>query len=1091
MSVALRRVTNTALAVAWITVAAAPAYALEECRLLRMPDIEGQTIVFVYAGDLWKVPRSGGAATRLTTHEGLELVPKLSPDGRTVAFTGEYDGNRDVYTMSIDGGEPVRLTWHPGPDIVTEWYPDGRSILFRSSRNSTSRLTRFFRVPAAGGFEEPLPLPTAGYATLSPDAKQIAYVSPSYESRTWKHYRGGSAADIWIYDFSNNTSQRITDWPGPDEWPMWHGRTIYYCSDRGGRTANLWAYDLDTKEHRKVTQFAEYDVKWPSIGSDAVVFENGGNLYVMDLPSEKVGRVSVLVPSDKPATRPEYRNVSKWITEWDLSPSAKRAVLAARGDLFTVPAEKGDVRAVAASSASHERDPAWSPDGRWIACFSDRTGEYEVWLFAADGSTASRQVTKGLTAYPWTLNWSPDSKKLAFSDKTRTLWVCDVATGQLTKVDRCPHGKILDLSWSGDSRWLAYAFPLATGFRRIHLWSAASHAITQVTDGLTDDFQPAFDPRGRYLYFVSRRTLDPQFGAFEFAYQFDATDKVYALTLRADEKSPIAPESDEEGASASADSAQSAGHASKGATKSRSASLRIDLDGLARRVVELPIAAARIEGLRAFDDRLLYVAVTDPSNEGNDDESTGELHRYDLEARKDELVTGGVHIRFAASKDGGRALVHPDESFQIVKTDGEAKAGDGKIDTSTLMTTVDPRAEWRQMFDEAWRLERDFYYDPAMGGLDWKAIGDRYRSLLPSIGHRTDLNYLLGELIGELGTSHTYVGGGDLPDVPKVDVGLLGADFTLDASSGRYRFQRVYRDRDWNSKVAPPLAAPGTDVHEGDFLLAVNGVPIKAPMNVYAAFTGTKGRQTRISIGATAHDSKPRVYTVTPIADEAALRYQTWVRTNREIVSKATNGRIAYIHVPDTFLDGIREFTKQFFPQVDRDGIIVDERFNSGGWPPDFFIERLARRTWVYWAVRDADDDRTPAAAIDGPKCILTNEYAGSGGDAFPYYFRMQKLGPVIGTRTWGGLVGLDDDIRLVDGGYVTMPDAGMWDRASASWVVENHGVDPDIEVVNTPDSMVGGHDLQLEKAIAYCLEQLKSNPPAHPKRPPYKVQMK
>jgi tricorn protease len=943
-------------------------------------------------------------------------------------------------------------------------------------------------------FEQPLGLPTAGYASPSPDGKQIAYVSPSYESRTWKHYKGGSAADIWIYDFEHKSSRKITDWVGPDEWPMWHGRTIYYCSDRDSKTANLWAYDLDAGTHRQVTRFLEYDVKWPSLGSDGIVFENGGTLYVMDLPSEQVTRISVQVPSDKPATRPEYRNVSKWISEWDLSPSAKRAVFAARGDLFTVPAEKGDVRCLGSSSASHERDPAWSPDGKSIACFSDASGEFEVWIYPADGVGAPRQVTHGLASYPWTLTWSPDSKRLVFSDKKRQLWVCDVANGKLTQVDRCPYGKILEVSWSGDSRWLAYASTLPSGFRRIELWSAANGAVTHVSSGMTDDFDPSFDPQGRYLFFVSRRTLDPQFGAFEFGYQFDATDKVYAVTLRKDEASPVAPQSDEESGASDADSADDdrheahGSHGAKGRGAPKSAGLKIDLDGMAERTVELPIEAARIDGLQAFAERLLYVAVTEPSDEGDDDESTGELRHYELESRKDELVIAGVHTDFGASKDGDHALVHADDSFQIVPTDAEAKPDDGKLDTGSLMTTVDPRAEWRQMFDEAWRLERDFYYDPAMGGLDWRAIGERYRSLLPSIGHRTDLNYLLGELIGELGTSHAYVGGGDMPVVPKVDIGLLGADFALDAASGRYKITRVLTDRDWNSKTAPPLAAPGVRVKAGDWLLGVNGRPLKAPDNVYAALTGTRNRQTRIMVGSSPTDSHPREYTVTPVGEESSLRYQAWVRANRERVERASGGRIAYIHVPDTYLDGIREFTRQFFPQTDRDALIIDERWNSGGWPPDFFIERLMRKTWVYWAVRDAADDRTPSAAIDGPKVMLANEYSGSGGDAFPYYFRMQGLGPVIGTRTWGGLVGIDEDIPLVDGGYVTLPDAGMWDRAKGEWVVENHGVDPDIEVINRPELVAAGRDPQLERAIEYCKEQLAKSPSRHPTRPGYKV---
>jgi tricorn protease len=1078
---------------------ASPAAALEECRLLRMPDIEGQTIVFVYAGDLWTVPRAGGVASRLTTHEGREVFPKLSPDGRTVAFTGEYDGNLDAYTIPTEGGEPTRLTWHPAVDQVAEWYPDGKSVLLRSTRaSSVLRYQRFFRIAAAGGYEDMLPLPTAGYATLSPTGRQIAYVSPSYDSRTWKHYRGGNAPDIWVYDFDRNTSEKISDWDGPDEWPMWHGHTVYYCSDRGGKTANLWAYDLETKQQRQVTHFTDYDVKWPSIGSDAIVFENGGYLYVMGLPDEQAARIKVLVPDDKPGARAELRNVAKWTTGWELSPSAKRVAIEARGDVFTVPAEKGDVRNLTHSPGSRERGPTWSPDGKWIAYQSDRTGEYEIYVIGADGKSPERQVSRGADTYRWALGWSPDSKKLVFSDKTRTLYWCDVATGKITRVDKSDHGKITDYAWSGDSRWIAYAFPGANQLGRIMLYSLTTGKISPVTNGMTDDFAPVFDPDGRYLYFGSRRTLQPEFGAFELNFQFIATDKIYAATLRADVESPVKPESDEEGGGsgdeskdakdkAGKDQDAKGGKDSKAGAKAEAPPLVVDLDGLGQRLVEMPIAATRLAGLQAFSDRLIYSTVENPDIEG-EGHATGDIHSFDLKKRKDVTVIAGVETHFSASKDGEKVLYHTDDQFGIVKTDDTSKPGDGKVDAGTLMTTVDPRQEWMQMFNEAWRLERDFYYDPNMGGLDWKAIGERYRQLVPYVAHRSDLNYILGELLGELGTSHSYVGGGELPLLPRTNVGLLGADFDLDASSGLYRFKTLYRERDWNSKVAAPLAAPGVAVREGDYLLSVNGVPVHAPENVFAAFVGTQDKQTRITVGSAPNDPKPRTYTVEPIADEATLRYTAWVGANRDRVARATGGKIAYIHVPDTALDGIEEFSKQYYPQVDREGIIVDERFNSGGFIPDFFVERLGRQTMTYWSTRDGADFRTPSSAIDGPKCILINEYAGSGGDAFPYYFRLHKLGPVIGKRTWGGLVGISENIPLVDGGVVTMADFGMWDPASGQWAVENHGVDPDVVVENAPDRMVSGHDPQLERAIEYCMDQLKTNPPKRPARPKYKL---
>jgi len=1090
--------------------------ALEECRLLRQPDIQGDRIVFVYAGDLWTVARSGGVAARLTTHEGLERFPKFSPDGRTIAFSGEYDGNFDAFTVPVEGGEPTRLTWHPDVDQVAEWFPDGRAILLRSQRASfIRRFDRFFKVAAAGGFEAPLPLPTAGYASLSSDGQRIAYVAPSYDNRTWKRYKGGNAPNIWIYDLARNTSEKITDWPGADEWPMWHGETVYYASDRDGRTANLWAYDTRTKTQRQVTKFTEYDVKWPSVGSDAIVFENGGYLHVMSLPDEKVTKIKVLVPDDKPATRAELKSVSSFIQGYDLSPSAKRAVLEARGDLFTVPAEKGDPRNLTQTPGARERDPAWSPDGKWIAYLSDKSGEYEIHVIGSDGKTPDRQVTKGGATFRFGPRWSPDSKKVAFSDKTYTLYWCDVEKGTITRVDRSDYSEIHDYTWSGDSRWLAYSMGGPNLMSRVFVYSIESGQATPVSSGLFDDFGPAFDPQGDNLYFVSRRTLNPRFGAFETDFQFSVTDKIYAAALRPDVASPVVPQSDEEKGDEADDKKEDKGKDAakekdkdkdkdkdkeadkgkegkddkEGAKKSEPPKpVVIELKGLGQRVAEIPIAPARIGVLAVVKGKIIYLTVDEPSFDG-DQSSTGTIRMYDLEKRKDQVVIAGVDTGFGLSKDGGKILYRARDAFGIVEVAEGKKVGDGKIETGALMATIDPRQEWMQMFNEAWRLERDFYYDPAMGGLDWKAVGERYRQLVPFVAHRSDLNYILGDLIGELSTSHTYVSGGDAPQIPRVDVGLLGADYDLDEKSGRYRFKTILAERDWNSTTAAPLGEPGIDVRAGDYLLEVNGRPVAAPLNVYAAFLGTTGKQTTIKVGSSPDDPKPRTFTVKPIGEETSLRYTAWVRANREKVDRATGGRIAYIHVPNTSIQGMREFTKQYYPQVGRDGIIVDERFNGGGFIPDFFIDRLRQKTWVAWSTRDGEGFRTPTYAIDGPKCILINEYAGSGGDAFPYYFRQQGLGPLIGKRTWGGLVGISHDLPLVDGGRVTMPDFGMWDPAKGDWVVENHGVDPDIEVENAPDLMVAGHDPQLERAIDYVLEELKKTPPRKPQRPNYKVQ--
>ncbi|HVP38366.1 MAG TPA: S41 family peptidase [Candidatus Saccharimonadales bacterium] len=1079
------------LALAAITALAAwapRAQALQECRLMRQPDIQGDRIVFAYAGDLWVVLRTGGLAVRVTSSEGQEQFPKFSPDGRTIAFTGEYDGNVDAYTVPTDGGEPRRLTWYPAANQVMEWYPDGKSLLIRSHR-SPERTDRFFKVPASGGFEDQLPLPSGGYASFSADGRQIAYVMPSYDNRTWKRYRGGDAPDIWVYDFDRNVSENITrDWPGPDEWPMWSGRTIYYCSDRGGRQANLWAYDLDKKAHRQVTTYSDYDVKWPSIGSDAIVFEKGGYLFVMDLPSEQVHKIQVLVPDDKPATRAEYRNVASRIGGWDLSPSAKRAVIEARGEIFTVPAEKGDVRNLTQSPGSRERGPQWSPDGKWIAYFSDKSGEWEIHVCGSDGKAPDRQVTHGGNTYRYSLQWSPDSKKIAFNDKTRCLYWCDVATGKITKVDKGEFGEITDFSWAPDSRWVAFSKAFPNRLDRICVYALETGKVTPLGDGMSEEVNPAFDPDGKYLYFISRRTFQPQFGAFELNFEFRSTDGIYAYVLRDSILTPVPPQSDEETGEAKGE--DKGGDKAKEAKPAAPKPVNITFAGIDGRVAALPVAPGRYAGLQAFKNKLLFVKLERVGRDPDDETGAGgiSLHYFDLDKREDKTILTGVDGGYGVNKDGTKILYKAGDKFGIVDVAEGKKVGDGKIEAGTLMAVVDPRLEWMQMFNEAWRLERDYYYDPNMGGLDWKAIGDHYRELVPYVAHRSDLNYILGELIGELSTSHSYVGGGELPRVPRVGAGLLGADYELDASSGLYRFKTIFRERDWNSKVEAPLGEPGILVKEGDYLLSVNGLPLRAPQNVYAAFIGTADKQTRITVGSSPGDASPRTYTVKPIADESSLRYVAWVNGNRRKVEQATGGRIAYIHVPNTAIEGIQEFSKQYYPQIDKDGIIVDERFNAGGFIPDFFVERLRRTTLSYWSNRDGTGFRTPGTAIDGPKCILINQYAGSGGDAFPYYFRLDKLGPVIGKRTWGGLVGISHGIPLVDGGQVTMPDFGIYDL-NGNWIVENHGVDPDIEVENTPEAAVSGHDPQLERAIQYCMDELKAHPVTRPARPPYKTQ--
>lgn len=1083
--------------------AARPAVAAET-RLMRQPNIHGDRIVFVYGGDLWMVGRGGGLATKLTNHIGTEVFPMFSPDGKTVAFTAEYDGNADVFTIPATGGEPTRLTWHPLPDRVASWYPDGRSILFRSPRASFSyRFDRFCRVPVEGGFAEVLPLPVGGPACFSPDGRKIAYDSPSMEQRTWKRYQGGSAPEILVYDFDRNSTEKITDWKGTDEFPMWYGNTIYFDSDRDDKL-NIWAYDVNTKATRQVTKFNEYDVKWPSLGPDAIVFENGGWLYVMDLPSEKVTKLSVEVPADRVLTRAELQNVSHYVSGAGVSPSAKRVAVEARGDIFTVPAKKGTWRNLTNSPGVRERGPAWSPDGRWVAYWSDRGGEYQICLRPQDGKGEERQLTRLSSGYGFQLVWSPDSKSLLYSDQTGTLYLVGVKGGGLTRIDKSDMGDLNEYGWSTDSKWVVYSKAADNYYSVPWLYSVKDGKSTAIGDGLTDDQNPVVSADGKYLFFRSNRHFAPQLGAFDNAYIFPDATGLYLYTLAADTESPLKVQSDEEtpapekkdeekkgGEDKGGKAEKGKGEEGKEGEGDKAADAKIDLAGLTGRLVKLPVSPGNYFGLAAGKGKLFYLSVDAGPIGGGDDDEDGPprgatLKFFDLEEREEKTVMSGVN-GFELSGDGSKILVALGGGGLALIDPAPGQKAEDKLPVDDLQAVVDPKAEWKQMFDEAWRLERDFFYDPNMHGVDWKEMHDRYGQLVPYAAHRSDLNYLLGELIAELDCSHAYVGGGEYPRVPRVGVGLLGADYELDAASGRYRFSKIFRESEWNQDVTAPLGAPGVNVKEGDYLLRVNGQDLKAPTDVFAVFQGTAGRPISILVNSKPDTAGAKEYLVDPVGNEGDLRYTDWVSGNRKKVAEATGGRVAYIHVPDTAVRGQVEFSKGFYSQIDREGLILDGRFNSGGWIPDVLVQTLARKPLSWWARREYKSFRTPNQALAGPKVCLTNEYAGSGGDAVPYYFREWGLGPLVGKRTWGGLVGISRNLPLVDGGGVTIPDFGFY-NVKGQWDVENHGVDMDVEVEQWPHLMVEGKDPQLEKAIEIINQQLREKPPQKPAPPKYPV---
>ena len=1078
-------------------------------KLLRFADISKDKVVFAYAGDLWTASREGGAARRLTSHVGDELYPKFSPDGKWIAFTGEYDGNPDVYVISAEGGEPKRLTFHPGNDMVLGWTPDGKDILFRSDRFSAppGRYTKLFLVSPQGGPARPLQVPRASLTTFSPDGTKIAYLETSQEFRTWKRYRGGWSLPIAIFDLKKNSYEELPKTAGMDLFPMWHGNIIYFISDRDG-VMNLFSYDLSSKQTKKLTDYKEYDIKWPSLGPDAIVYENGGVLYEFNLVSGKSRNLPIVVRAEDVETRPEFKSVAQSIGSYSLSPSAARALVESRGNIFTVPAEHGSVRALTTNhSGIHELNPAWSPDGKWIAYLSDKTGEFELYTRPQMGGEETRVTTDG-GVYRYGPIWSPDSKKLLYWDKLHQLWFVSLDDKKPVLVDKSEYGDINDGSWSPDSLWLTYSKPHRRGSSDVFLFSLGRKKITKVSAGFYSDNNPVFDDNGKYLYFISTRYFYPSVGQLDQRFNYYSTDGVFAVTLKADEASPFKPQSDEEKAADEKKDDKKAADAKSGEKKSEEQKdekkdekkeekkpepvkpIQIDLEGIGSRVAPAPISAGILGGLAARKDKFFYISTPQEARQfGTPDRgSKNVLHVYDVTKREDKVLLDGID-GYDLDKEGKKVIYKAGPVYGIAEaTPGKAKVGDGKLNLTELQVKIDPREEWREVFHEAWRVERDFYWDPNMTGHNWKKIGERYEALLPWVAHRSDLNYIIGEMIAELSTSHTYVGGGDQPTKPHVSVGMLGADFEPDG--GYFRISKIYPGENWSDPTRSPLTEPGLKVKAGDYLIAVDGQEARSNQDVYSYFQDLAGKLVTLKINSKSTPEGAWEITVKPTAGEAGPRYLDWMDENRRKVLEATGGRIGYMHVPDTSFPGITAFDKQFTAQLDKDGIIVDERYNSGGQIPDFYTEKLRRELLSAIAPREGKDTPWPPVAIYGPKVMIVNELAGSGGDAFPWFFHRQKIGPIVGTRTWGGLVGISRSVPLHDGGNVTAPEFAFWSTDNGGeWIVENHGVDPDFVVSQRPDLVVAGHDPQLEKAIELAKEALKSYKglPARPKYPSVK----
>ncbi len=1062
--------------------------------VLRWPAVSQTRIAFSYAGDLWVVAREGGEAQRLTSGVGAETRPRFSPDGSMIAFTAEYDGNPDVYVVPASGGDPRRLTYHPDADVAVGWTADGRRILFHSHRASSNDPDKFFTIPVEGGFPTELPLPMADDGSFSPDGAKLAYVPAFQWQQAWKRYRGGQTKAIWIVNLADLGLEKIPRDNSNDFNPMWVGDKVYFLSDRGG-PVSLFAYDTRRREVAEVVHNEGLDLKAASAGAGAIVYEQFGSLHLLDLASGRSTRVEVRVAGDFPEARPHFAKLeAKKILSARISPSGQRALFEAHGEILTVPAEKGDVRNITRTPGAADRDPSWSPDGKSIAWFSDESGEYALHVRDQNGLGEIKKIGLGdPPSFFYAPTWSPDSKKIAYSDKRLNLWHVDLAKGTPVRVDTdlFEDGASFNQVWSPDGKWLAYTRQLRSHFHALFVYSVDSGKPTQVTDGMSDALFPAFDPNGKYLYFTASTDVGLTAGAggdMSGLYR-PVTRTVYVVVLTKDQPSPLAPESDDEKGEEAKKEGSGAADKDKAAKKDKEpVKVQIDFERINQRILAMPIPARNYLGLSAGKEGELFLGEG-PQISTFDGPPAFVVQKFVLKTRKTEKLLEGVSA-FVVSGNGEKMLYKQGEQWFIGGTaaapkpgEGPPKPGEGPLKLAEMEVYVDPRAEWKQMYHEVWRIERDFFYDPGHHGLDLLAAEKFYAPYLDQINRRDDLNYLFVEMLGNLTVGHMFVGGGDLPEPKKVKGGLLGADYTIE--NGRYRFARVYDGENWNPKLQAPLTQPGVNVVAGEYLLAVNGRSLSATDPIYGFFEGTAGRQVVLKVGPKPDGAGSREVTVVPVESEAGLRNLAWIEGNRRKVDEMTGGRVAYVYLPDTFVDGYTNFNRYYFAQIGREAAVIDERFNHGGLLADYMVDYLRRPLMNMVTTREGNDQAEPVAAIFGPKVMIVNQFAGSGGDALPWYFRKLGLGPIVGTRTWGGLIGIGGYPQLIDGGFVMAPRWAIY-GLNGEWEVENRGIRPDIEVEMDPKAVREGHDPQLEKAVEVVMEMLRKSPMPTPKRPAY-----
>ena len=1056
-------------------------------RMLQYPDVSATHITFTYGGDVWIVAKEGGTAYKLTSAKGTELLARFSPDGKQIAFSGNYNGNVDVYVMPSMGGLPKRITYHGMPDRLIDWYPDGKSLLFASSRESgKQRFSQFYKVSKDGGLPEKLPLSYAEFGVISPDGKKIAYTPISTAFRTWKRYQGGMAADIFVYDFENQSAENITNNIANDELPMWYGNKIYFLSDRGdNKRNNIWSFDISTKQTKQITNFDEFDIHFPSIGNNEIVFEAGGLLYLLDLTTEKYREVKINVVTDESTLMARNVNVEKMIQNFSLSYNGNRTLFEARGEIFSVPTENGPVINLTQSSGVAERFPAYSPNGKYAAYFSDRSGEYELTVRDLEKPSQEKTLTSLGEGYRYKLFWSPNSKSLTFIDQSMTIFIYDMDKDKTTKVDQQKwmyEGDLenFSVSWSSDSRYLAYSKELDSRTNAISIYDTKENKTHQVTAGYYNDTKPVFDPSGKYLFFLTNRSFKPVYGDFDGTWVYPNSTQIAAVTLTKDILSPLAPKNDSTIVKKDEEKKSDEKKDQKKEEKkdeSKIKEVKIDFDGFEERVVILPPAAGNFANLQAVTGKVIFHRM--PNNGSADNKKP--VGYFDLDKREEKTIVDDADA-FQISADEKKILLSKQNSFSVVDVAPDQKL-DKKLPTSQMEMTVVPREEWKQIFNDVWRLERDMFYDKNMHGVDWKVMRKQYGALIDNAVTRGDVNYVLGELISELNSSHTYRSGGDDETPLQRQVGYLGIDWEL--NNGAYRIKRIVTGADWDAEVRSPLLASGLKVKEGDYVLAVNGVSIDVTKDPWSAFEGLADKTIELTV-----NDKPSIdgawnVIVKTLSDETRLRNLEWIESNRKRVELATDGKIGYIYVPSTGIDGQDELVRQFSGQFSKEGLIIDERFNNGGQIPDRFVELLNRKPLAFFAVRDGKNWQWPPVANFGPKVMLINGWSGSGGDAFPDFFRKAGLGPLIGSRTWGGLIGITGAPTLIDGGNITVPTFRMYDP-DGKWFKEGHGVDPDIDVPEDYSKLSKGVDNQLEKAIDEVMRLHKLNPPVNPKQPEY-----